>query len=146
MNVNSQNGTTFVPVVWWEDVGVELTTGGRHGEGLTKGNLAPRKIVINEIAGRDWTGEASCASESGVTAVRMVRILGENERGNKETEAAYNHDSVSSFRDLPTRKVRGLTQGLIVAAETRLECILMCLMTSATRERTRGYRTAKVRE
>lgn len=84
--------------------------------------------------------------ESGVTAVRMVRILGENERGNKETEAAYNHDSVGSFRELPTRKVRGLTRGLIVAAETRPECILMCLMTSAVRERTRGYSLAKVCE
>ena len=58
MIVHSQNSTTFVPVVGRENVGVELVRGGRHVEGLTKGSLAPRKIVINEIAGWDWVDES----------------------------------------------------------------------------------------
>lgn len=66
MIVNSQDGTTFVPVVWWEDVGVEWTGGSRHGEGLTKRNLAPRTIVINAIVGWDWTGQARCAWNRGL--------------------------------------------------------------------------------
>jgi hypothetical protein len=40
MIVHSQNGATFVPVVGWENVGVELRCGGGHVEGLTKRELS----------------------------------------------------------------------------------------------------------
>jgi hypothetical protein len=62
--VHSQNSATFVPVVRWEDVGVELGTGGGHVEGLTKRELAPTTTVINEIARRDWMTQARCRSRA----------------------------------------------------------------------------------
>ena len=59
MVVHSQNGAAFVPVVGWENVGIELRCAGRHVEGLTKRALAPKAIVINGIAELDWI----CGSE-----------------------------------------------------------------------------------
>ena len=131
--MHSQNGTTFVPVVRWENVGVELTSGGRHVGGLTKRHLAPRVIVINEITRWDWMGQARCG-ESGANDRSNRSGSRRDECGIKETEAVYNHDHASSFGDLPARKVRGLARGLIVAAETRWKCVLMCLMMGAKRE------------
>jgi len=142
--VHLQNGTTFVPVVRWENIGVELASGGRHVGGLTKRHLAPRVIVINEIARWDWTGQARCG-ESGVSGRSNRSGSRRDECGIKGAEAAYNHDSVSSFGDLPTWKVRGLVRGLVVVAETRRESELIRMMVSAKRERTRGYGSAKVR-
>ena len=55
--MHSQNGTTLVSVVGREDVGVELTGGGRHVGSLNKRDLAPKVIVINEIVGWDWSRE-----------------------------------------------------------------------------------------
>lgn len=131
--MHSQNGTTFVPVVGWENIGVELTSGSRHVGGLTKRNLAPGAIVINEIAKRDWAGQAICG-ETGVNGRSSRLGFGRDECGIKEAEAAYNHDHVSSFGDLPTRTVRGSAQGLVVAAETHRGSVLMCLIMSAKRE------------
>ena len=99
--MHSQNGTTFVPVVGWENIGVELASGSRHVGGLTKRNLAPRAIVINEIARWDWTSQAICG-ETGVNGRSSRSGFGKDECGIKETEAAYNHDPVDSFGDLPT--------------------------------------------
>lgn len=80
---------------------------------------------------QDGIGRAKRDAESGVDARSNRSGSRRDERGVKETEVTYNHDPVSSFSDLPTRKVRGLTWGLVVAAETRRECVLMCLMMSA---------------
>jgi hypothetical protein len=79
--VHSQDGTTFVSVVRWEDVGVELGRGGRHVEVcLTKKKTSAGKLsVIGEIAGWDWImpeSEMRCDANSRGLRPRGLRSYG----------------------------------------------------------------------
>lgn len=128
--MHSQNGTTFVPVVGWEDVGVELRCGGGHVEGLTKRNLAPKDIVINEIDRTRFgiglkrrCGAVGRAKRYGRGVLRMIRVLSRrDEREKKRGERRSLHITWS-----PAGKYEVRPQGLIVVAETRRnEWVLMC--------------------
>lgn len=87
-----QNGTTFVPVVGWENISIKLAGVGRHIDGLIKRHLAPKTIVINGIAGRD---KRDAESQSGVNGLSNSSSSRRDERGIGETGVAYNHEPVS---------------------------------------------------
>lgn len=78
--MHSQNGTTFVPVVGWEDVGVELRCGGGHVEGLTKRMTSAEKQSLSMKSPKlDWMGESEkrgVDSKSGGPNVMAARFYG----------------------------------------------------------------------